>query len=201
MATIEPVLMAANDVFNPNEEEAFELVWSDVESVFRELSSVNTALSAWMVYNTGEYMSSNGTTLYTGEEGDATAALAVLFGLTPREVSDAFIRIRSNNDVREKQRAVERLALQEFRRALKAGQNRDEASFMTHMKRARVIMIAGGFDAAEMAEVRSRAMTQNSSLVESVRESFMEIDALHRLEDYREFRRKQLERKMENRGG
>lgn len=199
VAAVEPIYMAAVDVFNPNEEEAFELNWGDFQNVFRELSSVNTAVAAWMVYNTGEYASVRGTSLYTGEEGDAAAALATLMGLTPREVSDAFIRLRRNQDVREKQRAVERLALQEFRRALKAGQQKDEDLFMQHMKRARVIMVSGGFDAQEMAAVRARAMSENANLVESVRESFMEVDPVNRLQDYREFRREQLERRMENR--
>ena len=99
--------------------------------------------------------------------------MAILMGLTPREISDTRLIISSLKDQADFQKKIATYAETEFRRGFEAAAQEDWKKSDAHMARAKSYMVVlGDFKDDMIAETYKRATSESQTLVDRVRENF-----------------------------
>lgn len=145
---------------------------SDIIDVTKNVSSVNSTLQAWSMYNTGRYVTKQGSNVVN----DATtmdAFMQGIFGLQKNEVGDTFRMIESLKEQKEYEEVYRKEVLKYFRQSLKAQQDGDSTGAEVALNKARAAFIAGGFRPDQMGEIAKRAAQQNESLFEAMQKQFV----------------------------
>lgn len=186
----DPFAMSIVNVFGENDY-AYELGIDDFVDALREVSSVNNAVRAYQVYTMGEWLTKQDGLIAHVPGEDPMVALAVAVGMTPQEVADTYLKLRSNKQFDDIRSEITQDALMNFRRGLKYAADGDEENYQFYARRARALMVSGGFNHRDRAQVLRRAVSENEALIERVDRDFMRRNPELRLEQYQ---RRALER-------
>jgi len=154
----------------------------DFVDLIKNVSTANSMLRAWYIYNTGKYMSSSRGVIVDGLTGtDAFMELAL--GLTPNEVGDTFRMVKS----RKEQRAVEEQAMKEavkyVRQSIQATRENDPKGAETAMKKAKAAIIAGGIRPDQYSDIIRRVGKGNETMFESLQKDFVKKAPMDQRQD------------------
>src|SRR5690606_1611669 len=175
-----------------------QLTTDDFIGVLRNVSSVSSSIRAYQIYTAGQWLTRTENATATVGKEDPAVAIAVALGLSPQEVSDAYLKLRSNKEFEQARLGVQREALIEYRRALKALSNGDSEQSETYFKRAFAIMASADFTPHELRNVLKQAIRDNGDLIDRVDFDFMMRDPDERLDDYSDRLRNRIETKASN---
>lgn len=188
-SSLSPFAHATINIFNPNPDYAYNLKAEDFIDVLLNVSTLNNATRAYMIWNTGQWVSkSQG--VVGNVKNDLVNVAAIALGLTPQDIQDAYLMLDSNKKVQDAKNAIMREARVEARRGLKAARDGNIDEMNARYDRARWLLISGGFDSEEASQALMRFLTENESLIRQVGEDFMQNDPEVRHKNYR---RQQLE--------
>jgi hypothetical protein len=179
----DPLAMAVVSVFD-DKPGTYPLTQDDFVSAMRLTSSVNNAVKAYQVFTLGQWLSKNDQLLKEEDKGNVISAMMAATGLTPDEISEAYLQIRSNKQFDAAKKAVEKEVLVNFERALKFAAQGERQEALSFFKRAHVLMQSAGFTPMERSEVFKRAVTPNREMILDVGEDFVIRDPAKRLERY-----------------
>lgn len=164
VATAHPFWYKVASVVDDNGE--YPLTTSDWLTMFRNISTVDTAAKAYAASVYGKWYTKNGTAVSAADGMDG--ALAIL-GLSPRSVSDTFLQLKANKQTSDSAAIFEKDILNEFRRGMQAGAAGDTKGMENYFKRARTLVEASDLNTADKARLFNRIADQNRDLADKVK--------------------------------
>lgn len=199
MGTFSPFGRAVFTSLNPNSE-AYQLTTDDFIGVLRNISSVNTGVRAYQIYTAGQWLTRNENATATFNKEDPALTIAVALGLSPEEVTDAYLKLRSNKEFEQARLSVQREALIEYRRALKSAAGGDYDQADVYFKRAYAIMATAEFTPLEIRNALKQGLRNNEDLIDRVDFDFMKRDPEQRVDEYADDLRRRINTKANNAG-
>lgn len=180
-------------------EDGFEVTTDDIISAFREISTVNNVYRAYWMYNAGEWRTRQEAAVHNvpGAEGNLPAAIAVALGLTPKDVADHYILMRSNKQFDDAKRAAEQEALIHLRRSVRAAQDGEFERSEQALKNFYIILNSAGFTPMERAAVARRFYRDHSDQVDEAERQFMRRDPARRQELILRRQQERMERRLD----
>lgn len=179
LANSDPILRGIMDIFK---EDGYPLMAQDFIDASQNISSVNNAMRVYYALNVGKWYSRNGT--YMTDIGGWEALFMGMTGLSPTEMSDAFLKIESLKDTKGYKDSTKKEIVKNIRRALESESQEDAVAFYTA---ARSLLIAGGFMPNEYAQIMKEAQIPDS-LLDSVNQQFIQKAPMDqkdsRMQDY-----------------
>jgi hypothetical protein len=170
LKTFDPFTHAVTGIFSEDNEK-FKLKGNDFLEPLTNVSSINNFTKMFWALNTGRFVTKN--EIYIGDATPFQAIFNGITGLMPSEVNDAFLMQRSVKNLTTAQRETEKLVIKNMRLAFAQMANGDKSGFEDYMKRARVYLIAGGFQPNQWSKILSEAAGGNNSLVNEARMRFI----------------------------
>lgn len=164
--SFDPFLHALTTVFS-EDNERFPLKAGDFLEPLTVVSSVNNFTKMWWAMNAGRFITKN--QIYLGDATPFQAIFSGITGLTPSEINDGFLRNASMAQVAAAQRETEKEVIKNLRIAYNLMSNGDEQGFNDYMKRARILIVAGGFQPDQRARIMAESIGGNTSLVNQAR--------------------------------
>lgn len=161
----DPILRGIMDVFK---EDGYPLMAQDFIDATQNISSVNNAMRVYYAMNVGKWYSRNG--VYMDDIGGWEALFMGMTGLSPKEMSDSFLKIESLTDTKNEKNAAKKEIVKNIQRALRAEGPEESEQFFTA---ARALLVAGGFMPNEYAQIMKEA-SMPQSLIDSVNVQFIE---------------------------
>lgn len=153
-----------------------KIVQSTLIDAIRVTSTGNNTVKAMQIWNAGQYLTKGDKPVMSGESHDPVATIAAALGLTPQEVTDTYLKLRSNKDFAEAKTAVSNEAQIWFRRGMKAAADGEPELTQSMFQKAQNIMETGDFTPLERADVFKRAMATNQDLLTQVDNDFLRAD-------------------------
>ncbi len=153
-----------------DDDKYFPLKTEDFVDVFKEVASVNAAWRMVMAINTGRWMSK--TEGYTSDVSTGNAIFSTLTGMQDQKVSDVYRLSQSLKAQESLEKFVEKQFIQEFRRALKNAEAKNNSEAERNMTRARAFLKIGGYPEDKYKTVIQMAIRDNKSLVDRIDLSF-----------------------------
>lgn len=135
----QPAVMGIMDTFSDSNE-AYPLRWDDLETVTRNISTVNNAYKAWYAANLGKYLTRNGVPV--GEVSVTGGLVSAILGPNPQNLSDTFIKFQSLKDLKNAQKEPRKQAISNFRKGLTSESQEDR---LEYFRRAKVWLTLGDF--------------------------------------------------------
>lgn len=169
-----PFAGAVLDVFSGNADKA--ILQSTFIDALRVSSTGNNAVKAYQVWNAGQYLTKGDKPVMETEAGDPVATIAAALGLSPQEVTDTYLKLRTNQDFRDMKTQVSNEALVWFERGLKSASNGEPELTRSFFDKAQAILETGDFTPLERSAVFQRAMQLNQSLLQQVDNDFLRND-------------------------
>lgn len=124
----------------------------DILKVFRSVSTVDNSLKLWYAWNTGIWASKNGNLQTMIEQDEALAA--VLTGLTPARIEDAFRAKRAEKTWKDQQYKAVDKAAKEYRKIMQMEPGKEKDVLIRELKSW---MIMNGLTDRQMKEAWKRA--------------------------------------------
>lgn len=183
LGSLSPFGKAMFTSLNPNSQ-AYTLTVDDFIGVLRNSTTLNSAHRAYQIYTTGQWLTRSENATATFGKEDPALTIAVSLGLNPMEVTEAYLKMRSNKEFEQARLGIQREALIEYRRALKAASNGEHDEADTYFKRAFAIMATGEFNPTELRNVLKQAIRDNGDLIDRVDFDYMMQDPENRMDDY-----------------
>lgn len=197
LGSLSPFGKAMITSLNPNSE-AYQLTVDDYIGVLRNATSVNSAVRAYQIYTAGQWLTRTENATATFGKEDPALTIATALGLSPQEVTDAYLKMRSNKEFEQARLGVQREALIEYRRALKAAADGDHEQSEVFFKRAFAIMTTADFTPNELRNALRQAIRDNGDLIDRVDFDHMMRNPEERMEDYSERLRTRINTKANN---
>jgi hypothetical protein len=152
------------DIFRPNNERQFPLKLDDFLDIAKEITTVNQAWKLHTAINTGKWMSKNEG--YVGDVTKANAAFMAIFGLSPAQQNETYIKAGIRKSDEEYQKYIVRTAVQELRRMFEDKRAGNDKSGIDHFRRATALMELGGLPQERKADVMSMAAKGYESMID-----------------------------------
>lgn len=178
----EPATAALMSLFDEN---VTPPTMEDFIDVTRNISTINNTAKAWYLYNQGRYFTRNGTVVTDNATG-LDAFMAAVMGLTPRDVTDTFLMIKS----RKEQRAAEDAAVKEvqkwYRKAIQEYTDDNEELGNNYLKRAKAWLASSGINPSKHGAILRGAVKGHENLFTAVRTDFWKKAPVEQSEDRRQ---------------
>lgn len=157
--SIDPLVGHLSDLFNGTN--TYEgLLIDDFMNATKEISTLNSAFRVYMAAKTGEYISKKGT--YISDTTTFDSVMSAITGLTPVEVSDAFVKGKILKDMSGEKRALQNKIVNDVRRGLRAAKDGDYSLMESYFRRSSAMIEMGGFTPQERAQVMGNALSGQS---------------------------------------
>lgn len=153
------------------DDKKYPLSITDLEHLGRSVSSVNNVWRSIQMYNTGVYMSLNGTPLMR-DVTSTDAAMNLIFGTQPTELQQAFIKSDMTRTTREMKKTAGRDIQRYHRLQMKAIADGDLDAAIQHGKAIKWLLQANGFTPSELNRVFSDTVSFNKDLVTLAEKNF-----------------------------
>ncbi len=163
LTSFDPVAKDLLSIFH-EDNYAFPVVGEDLASAFRNVSTINNTFQMYYAMNAGKFMSKN--EMFTSKADTFDGIMKGIFGLDPRSVSDAYIKIESMTEFKAAQDAAKKEVIKNYRRAME--NYSDHEAFKTYMTAARSWIIMGGFRPDQMEDIVKEAHRNSTSLVDNI---------------------------------
>lgn len=144
---------------------AFPMLAEDFARIGSNISTVSLAQKIWTAVNAHKYLSKNNSWI-----GDVTTidAVAMAMGLTPRQISDGFIKAANEKDIKAWKEDYQNRASIEFRNGVLAARDNNQNLANDHFRRARAYHDAGDLTWKERSDTYNRAMNQNKNYIDMI---------------------------------
>lgn len=163
MSTLAPFYHKAASVFTGND---YPISSSDWMAFARNVKSVDSINKAMVASAYQKWYTKGGVEV---ADADTMDGFLAILGLSPRAVSDTFIKRNTVYERQQHQREVQKQALTEFRSMLSAYGDKDFDRGREHERRANFLMSqVGDFTAQQKSETYSRAISEHGSLEKRV---------------------------------
>lgn len=167
--TTQPFLTAM--AYSMSDQE-YPLVAEDFISVLKQAASVSSSIKAYMAVTSGEYLSKSGGVTYRADPGDLSRGIAAALGLTPVEITEAYLKINSVKAVQDAKREISNLAASEYERALKAFANGEIEQGEAFFNRAKAILETGDLSPKERGDLFKRVLGSNQTVTEQANDRY-----------------------------
>lgn len=149
------------------DQDAFPIVARDWEEFASTISSVNNVRKMYYAIHIGQYASKteNLTDEVTGLEG----VLMGILGTTPQRIEDTFLKLESNKELAAMQKEERKQAIKWYRLSFRT---KNEAEMASYMRRAKMHLVAGGFNDGQIVSIFRDAVKGNESLVMGIGQDF-----------------------------
>lgn len=163
-----PMALVAADPSTGNE--SYPLLVEDFVARLREVSTVNNAAKFYYAANFSKFISKNG--VYTTDADTMDGFMAAIFGIDPRKVSEAYIKLDAIKDLKEEKQKAMRSAAKNLRRAAEHANVPED--FNRYAKAAKLDMIGGGLTPMDVKRVYRDAFRDlNESFVEGINQQWV----------------------------
>lgn len=159
IGSLDPLVGHLSDLFNGTNNYEGLLV-EDFMNASKEISSLNSAFRVYMAAKTGEYISKKGT--YIGDTTTFDSLVAAITGLTPVEMSDAFVKGNILKDMSEDKKELTKKITNDVRRGLRAAKDQDFDLMESYFRRSSAMIEAGGFTPQERSQLMNNALSGQS---------------------------------------
>lgn len=167
----EPFTHTLVSLVDPKANDRFPVTSEDFMDMFKEISIVNNAARGWMMWQTGKLITKGETIV--GDVDKKMALFTFLTGLQPQFATDAFLKASILRDEGAAKREIEKEAGKHFARAMRAWADGNINEGEAHAKKARTVIMAGGFNEIETGQMMYRFMTQNSEYADKIGKDFV----------------------------
>lgn len=137
----------------------------------RNISSFDRGYKAYVASVYGKWVTRQGASTFNDANG-VDAFMGVLFGLSPKEATEAFMGVRSLKEQGEYQRKIGNEAIKEIKRALEAGAAGDQPGMHDYLDRAYRHIEAADLTLSQKNELFHRARTENEALADRIPREF-----------------------------
>lgn len=168
IASAEPATNALLSLFN---KDVAPPTMEDFIEVTRNISTINNAAKAWYMYNQGRYFTKNGNVVTDSHTG-FDAFMTGILGLTPRDATDTFLMLKSRKEQRQAEQEAEQEVIKWYRKAIREYNNDDADLGDAYLRRAKAWLISSGISPDKYSSIMSKAVKENETLFNSVREDF-----------------------------
>lgn len=179
---IDPFYRAITSVFTPGDD-YYPLSKEDFIDAAREISTVNNIAKVYYAVTTGQYLTKSDMPVMNIDT-DPADVVALALGLTPQDVSDTYLKIRSMDQERQAKAALSKEVLKHFSRGMKASADGDEKKAEAFYRKAHHMIIGANLDPKERADLWRRAVTENRTLFDKIDRNFMLRDPEQRMRNY-----------------
>lgn len=155
------------------DDEKYPLDWSDLENLVRSVSSVNQVWRSIQMYNLGVYMSKNRTPLKQGVDG-VDAAMSLLFGTVPSDLSAAFIKGDMTQATNDMKKAAKKDIVKYYRLQMKAMIEQDIDGVTHYGKIIKGLIEMNGFMPDEMNSLFTDSTSEAGDYVTKANKVFNE---------------------------
>lgn len=169
-----PMVRAAASMWvkdDPNSPKAWTLTSDDLWDAGRILATGNKLRQAIIAVNTGNWSSKNESIVTDGVSKGSAIFMAVT-GVNPIEQADSFSKIEWGREQTKLQKDAGNTFIKEYRRAIIAGNNKDQNAFDTHMKNAYATLNAADYPMEKMSALMSLANKGLEAQASSVPEGY-----------------------------
>ena len=146
---------------------------ADFSDVTKNISSVNTQLRAWYMYNTGRY--------FTQKEGVVTddltgfdAFMHSMLGTTPNEVGDTFRMIESRKEQKKAEDYAKKQVVKYLRQSARYRQEGDTKNSVLALRKAKAELIAGGIRPDQYSQIIKDAAKGHESMFDYIQKDFIQ---------------------------
>lgn len=150
---------------------SYEPTIHDLIDTSRTISSVNNAFKLYAALQTGKYITKN--EVYLSDMNTFDAWFSTITGLSPREVTDAFLMSRSLKGTKEMQVEAEKGFIKYYRRALQEGANGNNEAMEAYFKKSRSYLVIGDFRPDQYSDVLRRALDGQQSVAQRISERWI----------------------------
>lgn len=171
LVSMYPTLRYLTGMFTDKEDERWPWRAEDALAITGNISTLNNATKMFFALNTGKYITKN--EVYMDDVNNWDAVFMGITGLTPQNITDAYLKMDSLKDVSDHQKEVKKLFIAEYRRALNEASKGNSDLADAYMKRAKVYFVGGGWQQPQWASLASEATQGLSSVVQGIEESFV----------------------------
>lgn len=181
-SSAEPATNAIMSLFSP---EVAPPTMEDFLEVTRNVSTVNNAAKAWYMYNQGRFFTKNGSVVTDNNTG-FDAFMTGVFGLTPRDATDTFLMVKSRKEQKEAEASAEKEVIKYYRMAIREYNNDDRQLGDSYLKRAKAWLVSSGINPDQYSSIISKAVKNNETMFNSVREDFWRKAPASEVQDRKE---------------
>ncbi len=172
MKGLDPVARSLLAIFS-GDNTAYDLKVQDfvdtVTTATRNVSTINNTMQMFYAMNVGKFMSKND--LFTAKADAMDGVMKGFFGLDPRSVSDAYIKIESMREFKDAQDEAKKEFVKEYQKSM---QNfADPQAFKFYQSKAQTWLVMGGFRPDQMDDLIRAAMGNDTSLVEKIERQYI----------------------------
>ena len=160
--TVNGALWSAIDVFTGEQSETLPILQSDLIDAARNISSINNTYNTIQALTFNKFITKNG--MYLGD-ADPMDAFAAAIGLSPREISDGWIKLESMKELKTFQEDAKKEAIKWYRKGFQAESKEDQIAFF---KKAKAILILSGMQPHQLSEAFREAAPQVLPFVDQV---------------------------------
>lgn len=129
---------SSDDPFYIDKELMFDLINQS------QVSSLKNSVKLWKALNTGKWISGNDTIL--GDISTTEAWISAVTGLEIEDVTDTFLQLETNKDIKDYLNSLETDVRKEYSKARRALDMGDSEAYAYHTKKAKAMAIQGGMD-------------------------------------------------------
>jgi hypothetical protein len=163
-----PLLNVLTNPFKPGDQQ-LPLKLDDFQAAASSLSGVNNTMKAMIGYAGHQYMSKNGVFV---SDISASESAMIFFGLTPRRITDANLKVMSVAETKTGQKPWEKLVIEQYNRALEEGKAGNTEAMNDYLKRAKIFIQSGRFRPDQMGALLSQSLGGWESKIAQVEMNF-----------------------------
>lgn len=155
---------------------------ADFSDVTKSISSVNTQLRAWYMYNTGRYFTSKEGVVKDDLTGFDAFMLSV-FGVVPNEIGDTFHMMDSLKEQKKAEDYARKNVIKYFRQSIRYQRDGDEKNARLALRKAKAHLIGGGIKPNEYSSIIKEAAKGNESMFEAIQKDFIRNAPMDQMQD------------------
>ena len=171
LGRVAPFGRAMVGVFS-GDDETYPITSDDFIDLFKEISSFNNVHRAFAAVNAQAWMSKNENLVYRFKVDNVDALMVGVLGLSPQEVSDGYLKIRSNKERQAAKVAIGGEVKKNYKRGLKAASEGNPELAKEFFKKARVALEAIDPTPEERANMFKQSVKENQPLIDKVNWQF-----------------------------
>ena len=177
--------------------ELFPPTVEDVIDIFKEITSVNTAMRTIAAAQVGHWISKR--EAYLADTSTGHAVFSAISGLKDQQINDIQTMTASMRDQKDYETKMEKMFDKEFRRGVLAQKDNPEQA-KKYFTRATRILELGGYPEDRLSEVVAKAVRDNQSILDKVSFDFYIKKAPDALKEQRGEAMQRLLKLKETRG-
>lgn len=191
----EPFTHTLVSLVDPKANERWPVTAEDFMEMFREVSVVNNAASGLVMWNTGKLITQGEVVM--GDVDKRMALFRFITGMQPQFATDAWLTGSVLRDQNKAKAELEKDILKHMQRAFKSWSDGNNDDAEIHATKARVRILAAGFDEIEADNMMAKAMRQNQDYADKIGKDYITKSPAAKFNRRWQLETEAMERKMQ----